>query len=420
MQRHLDTLEKLLEISVPEAHLALSRASDLVAKALRADKVDMFLYDRTRDSLVALGTSSQPLSMTQKMHGLDVLQLSNGGRVVHVFRTGTTFCTGNLLEDPEELRGVKEALGIQSKLGVPLHFGGQLRGVMMLASQKPNFFTDDDIRFAESVARWISLIAHRAELIEEISRAAVAEGRRAAAEELITILAHDLRNYISPIQLRLTLLRRRAARDWDERYTREIDLALSGIHRLSALIGDLLDVARLEEGVFEIETEPTDVVELIEDLAATLSTEQHAIRVTAPEPLIVAADATRLRQCLENLIANGVKHSPPHAPMEIEILRGRSEREDGEIVMIHVVDHGAGVAPEVLPVIFDRFVTGHRREGGLGLGLYLAKQIAMIHRGDLTVSSAPGKGARFTLTLPLQARSEASPSREAAEASDLG
>src|SRR6476660_2271503 len=89
-----DTLERLLEIPDADLTTALTRAADVMALAFAADKVDAFVYDAARDSLVALGTSNQPLSQRQRRHGLDVLPVSNGGRVVHVYKTNATFVTG--------------------------------------------------------------------------------------------------------------------------------------------------------------------------------------------------------------------------------------------------------------------------------------------------------------------------------------
>jgi len=130
--RLLPTLEKLLNIPAAELENALSDACNAVGDALHADKVDAFLYDDSRDCLVALGTSSTALSSLQKKLGLDILQVSNGGRVVYVFQTGKTFVTGRLMEDPEELRGIKEGLKIQSKIGVPLEIGGKRKGMIIL------------------------------------------------------------------------------------------------------------------------------------------------------------------------------------------------------------------------------------------------------------------------------------------------
>ncbi|HYZ89242.1 MAG TPA: GAF domain-containing protein, partial [Myxococcales bacterium] len=219
--RFLATLERLLAIPSAELDTALTHACNAVADALHADKVDAFLYDESRDSLVAMGTSTQPLSSLQKKLGLDVLPISNGGRVVDVYKTGKTFLTGRLDLDEEELRGVRFGLKIKSKLGVPLDVGGRRHGMMMVASLQPEFFRGADAVFAEAVARWVAMIAERAELVQEITRNAVEQGRRAVAEELITVLAHDLRNYLSPIAARLQLLRNRALRDHREDDLRE-------------------------------------------------------------------------------------------------------------------------------------------------------------------------------------------------------
>src|SRR5688572_21680405 len=188
--RLLATLQRLLEIQADGMATALTHAANTIAESLDADKVDAFLYDDSRDSLVAVGTSTQPLSNLQKALGLDVLPLSNGGRVVHVFRTGEVFRTGDLQSDPEELRGIKEGLRIKSKLGIPLEVAGKRRGMVMVASLKPDHFKAEDESFARSVVHWVGVIAHRAELIQEIERGALENGRRAAAEELVTVLAH--------------------------------------------------------------------------------------------------------------------------------------------------------------------------------------------------------------------------------------
>jgi signal transduction histidine kinase len=102
---------------------------------------------------------------------------------------------------------------------------------------------------------------------------------------------------------------------------------------------------------------------------------------------------------LDNLLSNAVKHSPGEAPVSVFI----EERTDGEHhwALVDVVDEGPGIPEDLLPHIFERFTTGHTREGGLGLGLYIAKRIAVAHGGDLTVARQPSKGTRFTLRLPV-------------------
>ena len=412
-QRQLDLLEALLRITGADPRTTLTHAADLVAAATSADKVDAFVYDAGRDSLNAVGTSTQPLSALQRQLGLDVLPLSNGGRVVYVYKTGKTFLTGRLRDDADELRGVKEGLQIQSKIGVPLEIGGTRRGMMMIASRKPDFFNAEDARFAESIGRWVGILAHRAELAERIARSAVDEGRRAAAEELMTVLAHDLRNYLQPLHLRLELLRRRAERDKRSDDSGDAQAAGKALARLGHLVSDLRDVARIDQGLFDLRPQLFDLAEMVRETAQALSTPERSVSVTLEngEQMLLLGDAARLRQCVENIVANAIQKSPPNAAVSV-FVRLQKVRPDGPRALVEVVDQGPGIPQDILPRMFDRFVTRNApgaRGGGLGLGLYLAKRIAEEHGGDLVAESPPGSGARFCLTLPLPAESAAKP-----------
>jgi signal transduction histidine kinase len=394
----LETLQRLLEIPAADLKVALTQACDAVAAALNADKVDAFVYEPERDCLVALGSSTQPLSAKQKRHGLDVLPVSNGGRVVYVYQTGQTYVTGHLEDDTDELRGIREALEIRSKIGVPLEVGGTRRGMMMIASLRPEAFTPEDVKFSEAVVRWVGAVAHRAELVQEIERNAVEQGRRVVAEELITVLAHDLRNYISTVDIRIRTIRRKAELEGRDAEVRDSDAALKSVGRLGSLVADILDAARIDQGVLELEPRPVELTPLVNEVIDTLGTAQHRIVANVSDELVVVADPKRVCQCVENIVANAVQHSPDEAPVTVFIRRVKRENDD--VARIDIVDEGPGIAPEVLPRVFERFVTGKQRKGGLGLGLYLAKRIATLHNGDLTVESRPGRGAQFTLLLP--------------------
>lgn len=402
-QRLLDVLEQLLQLPGADLKATLLHVSDVIARVSGADKVDAFLYDPRRDSLVAVGSSTQPLSMLQRELGLDVLAVSNGGRVVQVFKTGETFFSGRLDEDPVELPGIREALKVRSHLAVALDVGGQRRGVLLLASLYPNFFTDEDARLMETVARWVGLTTHRAELAEQIAAAAQEQGRRAGAEELVTVLAHDLRNYLNPLNMRLDVLRLRAERDARADDLRDIELLGKSVGRLAAVVNDILDVSRLDAGLFHVVPQRVELSELVHEIVGAFESAQHAIRITVQQgdDIRVMGDPARLRQCLENIIANAIQKSPPTAAIHIFV---RREERAGRprCGVIEVIDEGPGIPPEQLPHLFDRYHTGRFREGGIGLGLFIAKRIAATHGGDLAATSPPGKGARFTLTLPLE------------------
>ena len=182
--RLLETLQRVLAIDELDLRGALSTACTQVAEALGADKVDLFLYQAEGEVLVALGTSDTEAGRRQRQIGMDRQPLANGGSVVRVFRSGEAYHTGRADEDPEQLRGMVEGLGVRSEMAVVVEVHGQRRGVLSVVSLRPEFFTQSDLRFLEAVAGWIGIVAHRAELFEQATREAAQRGRREAADEL--------------------------------------------------------------------------------------------------------------------------------------------------------------------------------------------------------------------------------------------
>jgi signal transduction histidine kinase len=397
-QRRVEVLEQLLRLPGGDMKATLSHASDVIARVSGADKVDAFLYDPARDSLVAVGTSTQPLSARQRELGLDVLQLSNGGRTVNVYKTGETYLNNAVAEDTDELPGIRDALKVRSEIGVRLDIGGVRRGMIMLASLRPDFFTSEDAEFMEAIAPWIGVVAHRAELAAEIARNATEAGRRAGAEELITVLAHDLRNYITPMNMRLNVLRMRVEQHNRQDELRDLELLGRSIDRLGELVNDILDVSRIDQGVFGIQPRRIELAGLVREVVAAFESAQHSIRVTVQQgdDIHVSGDVVRLRQCLENLLANAIQKSP--ATGTINVFVRRHHRNLQPFAMVEVIDEGPGIPPDQMARLFDRYATD--RPEGLGLGLYLAQRVARLHGGDLTAESGPGKGARFVLSLP--------------------
>jgi len=208
----LVTLERLLAIEATEFGGALRQAADLLAVAFGAEKVDAFILDPAVSTLVAVGVSNTPLGQRQVALGLNRLPLANGGRAVEVFQSGKSYRTGRADRDSKELVGITQALGVRSTIATVLRVDDAARGVLQASSTRTNAFTERDLEFLEAVARWVGMVAHRAELVEQIATEAIERGRRRVAEELITVLAHDLRNYLTPLKGRLGLIHRRALR----------------------------------------------------------------------------------------------------------------------------------------------------------------------------------------------------------------
>jgi two-component system OmpR family sensor kinase len=396
--RILQALEELLSINPTDVGSAMNQVAQYVIELTRADKVDVFLFEPSSTSLVAIGTSDTPLGRKQKALGLDRLPLANGGRTVEVFQTGKTWHHPHQDEDPGELPGIKHGLGVRSHIGVLITVGDKPRGVLDIHSRTPDFFTADDVRFLETAAQWVGVVAHRVELSEALTKAAMEQGRRAAAEELITILAHDMSHHLIPIRIRLDLIHRRATREQASEYQRDAEAAEQSLKVLGQLISDLLDVGRLEQGLFNLAQYPVDLVALSEEVARLATTPGNEVQLIGVQELVVQADPGRLRQALENLVANAQKHSPASLPVIVNV--NREQREDGPWALVSVKDQGSGIAPEVMPRLFERFSKGPGSKG-LGLGLYLVRSIAEAHGGTLTVQTEPGKGSLFVLALPI-------------------
>ena len=396
-QRLLSTLEQLLAIEATNLKSALDQASDLIAGAIDAEKADAFILDPTKETLVAEGTSHTPMGVRQHQIGLHLLPLANGGPETVVFFTGESYHNGHLERDPSVPPGMTKGLGIRSTMIVPLVVNGERRGVLQACSSKENAFSDDDLSFLHAASHWVGAIAHRAELVERIAQDAAAQARQVVAEELVTVLAHDLRNYITPLKGRLSILLDRAHRENRPRDFEDAEAAARAVRRLQALITDLLDVARLDQGVFSLSREPLNLVTLVEETTGVMQTGKLDILLRVPDELRVEADPERLKQALENLIANALRHSPGGVPVDVELASER--RDDGEWAVLTIRDEGPGIAPELMPRLFTRFASGPD-SAGLGLGLYLARSIAEAHGGTLTVTSSPGQGTSFQLALP--------------------
>jgi signal transduction histidine kinase len=315
-----------------------------------------------------------------------------------VYQTGQSYYTPQADQDPQMVRGVVEALGVRSYLAVPLRPNGQVIGVLAAESAHPDRFNEEERQFFEAAARWVALVAQRAQLSESLTQVAVQDARRLAAEELVTLLAHDLGNALTPIQGRLDMLVRRFAREGRERDRGDVDAVGHTLRRLHRMVTELLDVARIDAGIFAVSPQMVDLVAVTEEVVGTFQAAHPAITLRLPDELPVQADPGRIAQAIQNLVSNAVTHSPDGAP--IVIGAGIEQRDDGVWAVVSVHDDGSGIPREQLSHLFTRFAAGPDSPG-LGIGLYLAHQITEAHGGTLTVESAPGKGSSFWLSLPL-------------------
>ena len=179
----LAVLQRLLALEPGDLSAAMTDAAQQVAEVLGADKVDVFLYAPAEDALVAEGTSVTPMGRREKALGLDRLPVSEGGRTVEVFQTGRSHRTEHADEDPEEVSGLAEKLGVRSSLMVPLEVAGARRGVLLVSSATPAAFSQADLEFLEAVAHWLGLTVTRLAQAEALAAHAAEHGLRIRAGE---------------------------------------------------------------------------------------------------------------------------------------------------------------------------------------------------------------------------------------------
>jgi len=222
-------------------------------------------------------------------------------------------------------------------------------------------------------------------------------------EQLVAIFTHELCHPLAPIRDAAALLRQDTLdADTIRRAAEIIERQASDMHRL---IGDLLDVSRMQVGALELRVSRTLLAELVEraiESAAPLVRERgHTLHVSvAPDPVYLNIDVLRLSQALQNIITNASKFSGPEGHIHV-----RAWREDAVVVIV-VCDTGIGIPADEIETIFGLFWRCNHPEGiqpGLGLGLYLARFLIEAHAGTITAASGgPGCGSVFTIRVPCE------------------
>lgn len=224
-----------------------------------------------------------------------------------------------------------------------------------------------------------------------------------AHERLVAILANELCQPLAPIRDAAAMLRQDALDERTLRHASEVIERRAGdMHRL---IGDLLDISRMQAGTMEIRVEPTLLTDLVEravESARLLARERgHTLHVSVcADPVYLNIDVLRVSQALHNIIANASKFTDRDGQIHV------SARCDEAMVVIEVRDTGIGISAQELETIFDLFWRCEQRERlepGLGLGLYLARYLVEAHGGTITAASEGcGRGSVFTLRLPCE------------------
>lgn len=262
-----------------------------------------------------------------------------------------------------------------------------------------------EIESAEQLRNRLLSIALQQELSNEQKARKLAEKLSLEKEELIMVVAHDLRTPLSVMSMSFQFLQRVNPSE-DEVVRRMVERGAYSAQAMSTLITEILDVTKIESGNVVLDLFPESAQSLIEmavDVFLPLAKEKnvHILLARDATHQLVLCEKNRIMQVFSNLIGNALKFTPP----EGKIFVSTEERDD--YVVFAVADTGPGISPENLPRIFERFWQAHEtKQMGTGLGLWISKSIIEKHGGKIWVNSERGSGAKFSFSLPIQKASD--------------
>jgi PAS domain S-box-containing protein len=366
--------------------------------------IDMWDGERLRRvASAAAGVAQESLVQRLKEYVPDPTWLDNP--IVRVIRSAEPLLVPDasrvlpetVARSPEHLELLRQ-LAPRSAMFVPIKGGDGVLGVIsMVATDSARRFTPEDLALAENLAGRTGLAIQNAQLFHEAHQA------NRARDEVLSLVAHDLRNPLGVIRNGAELLTDLGLEERQRRFMQMILRAADGMNRL---INDLLEITRIDAGHLGLDLAPYHVGTLVEEAAAMLhplaEARQIALEVQLDDPhTTLVVDNVRIHQVLSNLVGNALKFTPPGGRVSIGCSLLETE------VRLSVVDTGPGITPEEIPHIFGRFWQGNRHDPrGVGLGLAIAKGLVEAHGGRIWVESTVGEGARFYFTVPLEAAPE--------------
>jgi PAS domain S-box-containing protein len=298
-------------------------------------------------------------------------------------------------KDEKMLQLIRD-VGISSVMIVPLlNHGRAIGAITFVSAESGRHFVAADLSMAEELASRAALAIENSRLYAESQKAV------ALRDDFIYVASHELRTPVTSLKLYTEVLQRQAERGNLDQIGKNLSKMNAQIDKLSVLIGDLLDVSRIEAGKLDLRDDEVDLSALVAEIVDAIqpTAPRHRIEVEGGITRTVRGDRDRLGQVLTNLLTNATKYSPLADRVIIRL------GEDGDRAFVEFQDFGIGIDSEHLERIFERFYRVNGSDDasfpGLGIGLYITSQIVRRHGGTISVSSRAGEGSVFHVELPF-------------------
>lgn len=389
------TLSTVVRLAVPD--MADHCALELLEEGGGLRRVDFATVDTSlEEDVVALLRRTAP-------------RMQPGGGLADVLRAGRALLGPALTDADLRAMAHSEAhlaalrrLGVRSRIHAPLVARGRTLGMVTLVSRQEGFYTQEDVALADEVGRVAALALDNARLFRD-ARDAVR-----ARDDFLAVASHELKTPLTSLRLQLQLLTDTLRRAVPAPVRAGVEARTEGAHRqaarLAVLVDRLLDVSRLVTGRLRLEPEEADLAALVrgcaERLAGELAEAGSSLELHAPEAVRGHWDVLRVEQVVTNLLSNAGRYG-----------RGRPVRvavtAEGGWARVVVEDAGVGIAAGDLERVFGKFerAVGVRHQGGMGLGLHVARELVVAMGGRIEVDSRLDEGSRFSVLLPVQSPS---------------
>jgi signal transduction histidine kinase len=288
--------------------------------------------------------------------------------------------------------------GTRSELAVPLLIGERCIGVLNFEHPEPGYFSEDEREIIEGIATQAAIAIQNAqqhEALKELDR---------KKTEFLSTVSHELRTPLTPVKSCIENMLSGMYGPLTDKQQARLEIALTSTREEARLIGNLLDLVRIQEDRATLDLERGRIVEIIHDVTNIFEYDADQKKITLTEelpdedPLEILMDVSKVKQIVTNLVSNAFKFTPEGGT--ITVIASQRDHQ----VEVRVQDTGIGIPEEEFENIFDRFYqvdsSSTRKVGGTGIGLNIAREYVKMHGGHIWVESEVGKGSTFSFTLP--------------------